>query len=359
MVLLIVTDENSGMDRYSRAIAERLHINTINTKRYLSLAESYRLGKYIRKKRCIAHLPNQHFARYALFLGKPYIVTVHDLARLCFNSDDETLSERLLLKLDSRYIRRASHIIAVSQNTKRDLVKYLGIPEDKISVIYNGVDHEVFRPRRKRPDNPEVAGKPYILYVGSERRRKNLGRLLEAFANLKGEFGNLKLVKVGSFGRSGQFRDETMAKIKKLGITGEVVFVDEVSDVELARYYSFASLLAYPSIYEGFGLPPVEAMACGCPVITSNTSCLPEVVGQAGIMVDPYDTCGMAHAMRRIASDEQLRDDLKRRGFEQSKKFSWERAARLTLRVYQKVIDETTPAARPQTDNLLQYGKHY
>ena len=143
MLLLIVTTEQSGLDKYSQEIAKRLNLRQITTKRYLSPIDAYKLVRFIRSQGGIVHLPNQHFARYALFLNQPFILTVHDLARCCFNFDRETIGEKALLNLDIRYIKRASHIIAVSQNTKRDLVKHLNIPEGKISVIYNGVDHWV------------------------------------------------------------------------------------------------------------------------------------------------------------------------------------------------------------------------
>ena len=331
-VVLIVTSEESGLDKYSQEIAKRLDVKKITTRRYLSLAEAYKLARYIRGLGGIVHLPNQHFARYALFLNRPFIVTVHDLIRCCFNFNPKTISQRILLNLDIKYIKRASHIIAVSEKTKSDLVKYLNIPERKISVIYNGVDHNIFKPY-----NVKLLDQPYILCVGSERPRKNLGRLFEAFATLRHDFPELKLVNVGGPGRSKQFRSDTMKKLSSLGITKNVIFVGYISNLDLACYYSSAALLAYPSLYEGFGLPPLEAMACGCPVVTSNTSSLSEVVGEAGIMVDPYDTYSLVQAMRQVLTDKELRDNMVRAGLEQSKKFSWEKTAELTMRVYKKV----------------------
>jgi len=336
-VVLIVTSEESGLDRYSQEIAKRLDVKKITTRRYLSPTEAYKLARSIRSEGSIVHLPNQHFARYALFLNRPFIVTVHDLVRCCFNFDRESVSEKMLLNLDKRYIKRANHIIAVSESTKSDLVNYLKIPESKISVIYNGVDHNVFKPYRVRPYHVRLHYRQYILYVGSERRRKNLGRLFEAFAALKPEFPDLMLVKVGSLGRCKEFRSQTLETLSRLGITEDVIFIDHVSEKDLAYYYSSAALLCYPSLYEGFGFPPLEAMACGCAVVTSNTSSLPEVVGEAGIMVNPYDTRSLAQAMRQVLTDSELRDSMVRKGLEQSKKFSWERTAELTLQVYNKV----------------------
>ena len=332
MVVLIVTSEKSGVDKYSQELAKRLDVKKVESRRYLSLIEAYRLSRLIRSQDDIVHLPNQNFARFALFIKNPYIVTVHDLIRFSLGFAQETITEKILLKLDIRGIKRASHIIAVSQNTKDDLIKYLNIPDSKISVIYNGVDHGIFKPYTVK-----MLDKPYILYVGSERPRKNLSRLFEAFAKLKGEFPELKLAKVGISGRSKKYRKETMKKLVSLGLTGDVIFVEYITELDLACYYSSAALLAYPSLYEGFGFPLLEAMACGCPVVTSNTSSLPEVVGEAGIMVNPYDTDGLAQAMRRVLTDDKLRDDMVRKGLEQAKRFSWEKAAEQTLEVYNKV----------------------
>jgi len=335
MPVLIVTSEKSGLDKYTQEIAKRLDVSQVKSRRYLSLIEAYRLSRIVQGLSDIVHLPNQNFARYALFLKNPFIVTVHDLVRFCFGFARETISERILLKLDIRGIKRASHIIAISQNTRNDLIKYLKIPDDRISVIYNGVDHSIFKPY-----DVKLLNKPYILYIGSERPRKNLDRLFAAFAKLKGEFPELKLVKVGTPGRSEKYRRDTMKKLGSLGITRDIIFIDHMPELELAYYYSSATLLAYPSFYEGFGLPPLEAMACGCPVITSNTSSLPEVVGEAGIMVNPYDTDSLVKAMRQVLTDAKLRDDMIRKGFEQSKRFSWEKTARETLEVYNKVAGE-------------------
>ncbi len=332
MTILIVTTEKSGIDRYSQEIAKRLDVKKVESRRYLSLLETYRLSRIVQGLNDIIHLPNQDFARYAYFCRNPFIVTVHDLARSCLGFAKDTITERILLKLDKRYIKRASHIIAASQNTRNDLIKYLKIPEERISVVYHGVDHNIFKPY-----NIKLLDKPYILYVGSERPRKNLGRLFEAFAKLKGEFLELKLVKIGNPGRSGKYREDTINKLDSLRITRDVIFVNYASELTLAYYYSSAALLAYPSLYEGFGLPPLEAMACGCPVVTSNTSSLPEVIGEAGIMVDPYDTDSLAKAMRQVLTDSKLRDDMVRKGLEQAKKFSWEKAAIETQEVYNKI----------------------
>ncbi|GAH85531.1 unnamed protein product, partial [marine sediment metagenome] len=180
----------------------------------------------------------------------------------------------------------------------------------------------------------------YILFVGSEHPRKNFAGLLEAFSRLKGEprFKELKLVKVGKAGgQEADFRGQTMEVVSALGLVGEVIFTDFVPEADLPVYYSGAEVFVLPSVYEGFGFPPLEAMACGCPVVTSNTSSLPEVVGEAGIMVNPLDTDSLAEAMRQVLTDDKLRKEMVRKGLEQANKFSWEKVARETLEVYNQV----------------------
>jgi glycosyltransferase involved in cell wall biosynthesis len=268
-------------------------------------------------------------------LGKPFVVTVHDLVRICFPFTTETVREKLSLKLDAFGLKKAQQIIAVSECTKLDLIRYLKIPESRITTIYNGVDHTVFK--------PVCGGRfdfPYLLYVGTERPRKNLGTLLRAFALLKKDtsaFGDFKLVKVGSAGRTDKFRHETLRELRYLGLEGEVIFVDGVSNEGLADYYSSAAALIMPSFYEGFGLPLIEAMACGCPVIASNSSSLPEVAGDAALFVDPHDQHGLAEAIRRVTANRALREEMIEKGFRRAQQFSWEKTAQETLQVYHRI----------------------
>lgn len=334
MPVLIITTEESGVDKYSQELAERLNVKQILTSRYLSFREGYRLSRLIRDEPDIVHLPNHHFARFALFRKNPYIVTVHDLVRFYFPFDPEKLSERISLKLDIWNIKRSSHIIAISQHTRNDLMKYMKIPEGRITVIYDGIDREIYRPYDVKL---RLLDKPYILYVGSERPRKNLRSLFEAFAVLKKEFPDLKLLKVGPAGRYDEYRRNSEKQLSRLGIKNDVAFIDYVSEYDLVSYYCSAELLAYPSFYEGFGLPPLEAMSCGCPVVASNASSIPEVVGDAGLLVSPHDIEGLAQAMRRVLADNKLRGDMVKKGLEQSKRFSWEKTAKQTQEVYNRV----------------------
>lgn len=335
MMLLVATLESSGIDRYSQELAKRIGVPTIESRRYLSLKDSLQLVHRLRRSSYPIHLAGQHFGRHGVFLGKPFMITIHDLVRICFPFARETMREKMGLKLDALGLKKAQHIITVSACTKADLMRYLKIPENKITVIYHGVDRSVFKPVCGRR-----LGFPYLLYVGTERPRKNLGTLLRAFAILKKDtsaFRHFKLLKVGSAGRTDEFRRRTISEVRHLGLEGEVIFVDWVSDEDLAGYYSSATALVMPSLYEGFGLPLIEAMACGCPVIASNSSSLPEVAGDAGLLIDPHDPHGLAEAMRQVITEPALRAELIEKGFKRTQRFSWERAAQETLQVYSKV----------------------
>jgi glycosyltransferase involved in cell wall biosynthesis len=287
------------------------------------------------------HLPNQHLGRFGNFLKQPYIITVHDLIRyfdLEASEGDEALiyhpnrRYRYYLNLDYEGIRKAMGVIAVSESTKDDLIQYLSIPEERINVVYEGIDHNLFQPVPQRKFDY-----PYILFVGSEQPRKNLTTLLKAFSQLKREprFKDLKLVKVGSAGGQAiDFRSQTIEIIKSLNISNEVIFTNFVPEEDLSTYYSGAEVFVLPSLYEGFGFPVVEAMACGCPVITSNISSLPEVVGDAAIMVNPQNADSLARAMRQVLIDSGLSNNMIKKGLVQAKKFTWEKAAEQTMEVY-------------------------
>jgi len=357
-MLFVVTIGNGSMDIYSSKLAEELEVPMLYTDIYQKFRQSrniswlsprviratwydWRFIRMLNKRGDSVHLPNQHLGRYGNFLRVPYIITVHDLIRyLDLDGDESFISrpnrrDRHYLSLDYKGIRKAIRIIAVSQSTKNDLIHYLGIPDEQISVVYEGIDHSLFQPVSHR-----IYNYPYILFVGSEQPRKNFTTLLKAFSQLKSEpgFKELKLVKVGKAGgQEANFRNQTMEVIESLNLSSEVIFTEFVPEADLPAYYSGAEVFVLPSLYEGFGFPVLEAMACACPVITSNISSLPEVTGKAGIMVDPYDIDSLAQAMRRVLTSSELRDSMIRRGLEQAKRFSWEKTAEQTLEVYNKV----------------------
>jgi glycosyltransferase involved in cell wall biosynthesis len=277
------------------------------------------------------------------FSKTPYVVMIHDIIHeympeyyprsLCYMM-------RMLYPVSAR---RASRVLTVSESSKRDIVKYFKIPEEKVIVTYNGVADDFYQERdRNRIQNTldkyNING-DYILYVGRLEPRKNLPRLIRAFYNVKkGEGISHKLVIVGMK----YFRQEEIYDtIKKLNLRGEVVFTGRVEDDELSDFYQGATLFVYPAIAEGFGIPPLEAMASGTPVITSNTSSLPEVVGDAGVLIDPYRTDDIAGAMYKVLSDKNIQKKMKKEGLKRARSFSWKVTARKTLDVFHEVYEET------------------
>ncbi len=270
------------------------------------------------------------------------VVTVHDLGYLYY-PEAHRLLDRVYLDLSTRYnARAATHLIADSSATKRDLIERYGIESDKITVVYPGYDSTVFQPVRDEEAieavkaRYDIAG-DYILFVGTLQPRKNLIRLMEAFSNIQPPISNIQLVIAG---KKGWLYREIFQQVEKLGLEGKVVFTGYVPEGDLPALLSGARLFAFPSLYEGFGLPVLEAMACGTPVVCSNVSSLPEVAGDAALLVDPLDVEGLTMAMEHILGDESLRAELIERGFEQVRKFSWERCARETLNVLESICHE-------------------
>ncbi len=278
----------------------------------------------------------------------PMVVTIYDLSFLLYPESFKRF-KRFYLGLFTRLsARRARRIIAISESTKRDVVRLLGVPPEKVEVIYCGID-EAFRPLAPLPpqswgERGEVAafrskrGLPerFILFVGTIEPRKNVTRLIEAFADLRFAICDLRLV-IG--GAKGWFYQDVFARVEELGLEGQVMFPGYIPVSELPLWYNAAELFVYPSLYEGFGLPPLEAMACGTPVITANTSSLPEVVGEAGLTVDPLDVEGLAKAMRRVLGDEALRQEMRKRGLQRARGFSWTKTAQETVQVYQRAME--------------------
>lgn len=269
----------------------------------------------------------------------PSVVTIYDLSFLLYPEGFKR-AKRFYLSLFTRLsARRARRIIAISENTKRDVVRLLGVSPDKVDVVYCGID-EAFRPLAK----DQVAsfrakrGLPerFILFVGTIEPRKNITTLIEAFANLHTcEPANLKLV-IG--GAKGWFYQDVFARVEELGLEDAVIFPGYIPASELPWWYNAAELFVYPSLYEGFGLPPLEAMACGTPVIVANTSSLPEVVGEAGLTVDPLDVEGLAVAIRRVLDDETLWQEMREQGWQRAKGFSWTKTAREIVQVYRRAM---------------------
>jgi glycosyltransferase involved in cell wall biosynthesis len=357
-----VADLGSGsMATCSRYLARELGTRVLYTRAYeraaisegmsaldprsvLILARDLRFLHALRRIGRVVHLSNHHLGRFGRFLTAPYIVTVHDLIRL-LDMDRAggaeplirrpALRDRALYRLDHEGIRRATALIATSGATRRDLIQLLGVAEELVTVVHNGIDHEIFRPTDRR-----VAERPYVLFVGVEHPRKNLIALLRAFRRLKRDsrFRDLRLIKVGGPGYRGEpFRRRTLEAISALGLEREVDFAERVEPDEMPAYYSGAECLAMPSLYEGFGMPVIEAMACGCPVIVSNRASLPEIAGEAALVTNPHPDA-IAEAIRDLVCSKELRESIRARGLEHARRFTWAAAAARTHEVYRGVL---------------------
>ena len=278
-----------------------------------------------------------HGLAYALPLVLPCrgVVTVHDLSFVrypeLFNRPN-----RLYLDLATRVaVRQARRVIAVSESTKQELVTLLGADARKIVAIPNGLE-PVFRPLpaeeveafRRARDLPER----FILSLATLEPRKNIGLLVRAFARMDTDH---TLVLAGG---KGWLYDEIFAQVRALGLQERVLFPGFIPFEEQPLWYNAAAALAYPSLYEGFGLPPLESMACGTPVVCANSSSLPEVVGDAGLLIDPRDEVGLAEALGRLTEDAPLRARLREAGLARARLFSWDDVARRTVDVYRAVL---------------------
>lgn len=275
--------------------------------------------------------------------GVKSVTTIHDLTALLF--PEYHTSETIALQAEKLLFAReqADGIIADSQSTKQDLVRLLSIPPERIEVVPIGVDPG-FRPLATAVVEPilsfyQLEPGGFFLYVGTIEPRKNLVRLVEAYAQIRPGLAPPvpRLVLAGGLGWKAE---PVLARIEELGLTADVKLLGSIPYAELPSLYNGALLFVFPSLYEGFGLPPLEAMACGTPVITSNVSSLPEVVGEAGLLVDPTRTAELAEAMRRLATDAELRAVLRERGLSQAAQFTWDRAAVETLAVYRQVLSD-------------------
>jgi glycosyltransferase involved in cell wall biosynthesis len=294
------------------------------------------------------------FARFDVFFAPNFVppptrtrrlvVTVHDLA---FRLHPETApqSTRWWLARIDRTLRHASRIIAVSEATKRDLLELYALEPEQVSVIPHGVDGQVFHP--SSPEEVErirrrfgIAG-PYLLSLGGIEPRKNLPNLVRAFARLPAEGRPTLVVAGGSVEWNPEGRDALQEAMRDLPweVSERVVLTGYVGEEEKVALLGGAEALVYPSLYEGFGLPVLEAMACGTPVVTSDLSALPEVAGDAALLVDPRDPAAIASAVERVLEDEDLRRDLKRKGISRAAAYTWEATARRTAAVLHEAAE--------------------
>ena len=291
----------------------------------------------------LVHIP---LNRVPMFMIRPYVVTIHDMASLFFEGDLSRFQMQLRRYRFRRGLVRASRVLAVSEATRRDVENVMGVPPNRIRQVYNAPDPGFLG----QPETPEELRRimeryqvnyPFLLYAGNIRRHKNVPRLVEAFAVVHEQlashpvYSDLRLVIIGD--TLSQFPAVRQTVIRSR-VEQMVRFLGFVPFDTLRCFYHAAAAFVFPSRYEGFGLPPLEAMACGTPVVTSNVSSLPEVVGDAAILVNPENVFDIARGIRDALLDEPLRAELIRRGREQASRFSWERTARQVLEVYQEAV---------------------
>lgn len=290
-----------------------------------------------------------HIPVSELVLSKvcPTVVSIEDLAE--YNIKNKYSHLRMLYRKITLPIttRRVDHIITVSNSSKNDIVKFLKTPPDKISVIYHGVN-ERFRTLDKKEAFAYIQRKynfteKYLLYVGRlAQPSKNIVRIIQAFHQLKLK-KNIKH-KLVLIGKKDLGYENIIKAVKELTIEKEVLFIGYVPNEELPFFYNCASVFIYPSLYEGFGLPIIEAMACGLPVVASNVSSIPEVVGDAGLLVNPYNSDEIEKGIYSILFNDHLRGELIQKGLQRSKLFSWGKTAKGYIKVYERVLNSSRAA---------------
>jgi len=306
------------------------------------------VGEYLEFRRTLresgcdfVHIP--HLMAVPQYLPCPYVVTVHDVLDYMYRASNGSGLRRMLhFSFTKRVLTQAVRIFAVSNFTKNDIQRLFGIPASQIEVIYNAIDDRFRLGHATEGDRQFIAERyqvnyPFILYAGRISPHKNIVRIIEAFSALKGELEkeqkltDLKLIIIGDDLSS---HPDLRRTVIKSGVQNDVRFLGFVPIDVLRIFYDTAKVFVFPSLYEGFGMPPLEAMAHGTPVVTSNSSSLPEVVGNAAVMVNPENVFEIMRALHRVLLDQPLRERLKQRGYEQAARYSWEASVKRMLQVY-------------------------
>ncbi len=299
----------------------------------------------VRRLQCdVVHIPHLFWMPRAL--GCPYVLTVHDLLEHMYGSKEFSSVRRSVhFYLTRRVLRGAARVLAVSQFTRNEIQKLLAIPDDRIEVVYNAIDERFLHGHAGDADRELIAQRyqvnyPFLLYAGAIRPHKNVVRIIEAFSALKSElakenqFRDLKLIIIGDDLSS---HPRLRRTVISGGVQNDVRFLGFVPIEVLRIFYDVAKIFVFPSLYEGFGLPPLEAMAHGTPVVTSNTSSLPEVAGNAALLVNPENVFEIRRALQRALLDTEVRESMKQRGYEQAQRFSWTTSVSRILEIYREV----------------------
>lgn len=272
----------------------------------------------------------------------PVVVSIHDLS---FEHLPETFKRRsrLQMRLTVRHsARNAAQVIALSEHARTDLINTYNLRPEKVNVVPLAASDR-FAPVRDDNELQRVRqiygiDRNYVLSVGSIQPRKNLRRLIEAYSVLRREQPECKLPQLVLVGKNAWLYDETLQSLKDRDIGASIILTGYVPESDLPALYSGALCFIYPSYFEGFGLPPLEAMKCGAPVIVGNRTSLPEVVGDAALMIDPFDVNAIAAAIQKVITDSDFRSELRVKGLQRAKQFDWKETARRTLAVYEKAF---------------------
>ena len=334
--------DKERVKRVKKFAGKRIKLNTSNFSGYLYRAASTFLpipySFFFGRKNDITH-----FFNYIVppFVHGKKVVTVHDMVYKAF---PETVRGRTRFMLETglkRSMKRADLIVTDSEFSKSEIIKYFPQHEHKIRVVPCGVDLERFHPCNEPERIPEVKRSldiegDYFLYLGTIEPRKNLERLITAYAAFAKKVGE-KAPKLVLAGGKGWLNDGIYSRVEKLGMTKNIIFTKYVPSEDMNPLMCGALAFVFPSIYEGFGMPPLEAMACGVPVLTSGEASLPEVTGDCAVICDAYSAKSIAQGLYKLYSDEKLRSDLSKRGLERAKGFTWERSAELLLNVYKEL----------------------
>lgn len=261
--------------------------------------------------------------------GKPMVITIHDMIDERFHKEKKEFEH--ILSVRARHIQQASKIIAVSQNTRKDLIELCGVPSEKIETIYHG---NSFEKNINRYSLSRLIQTDYILYTGKRFAYKNFNRFVESMVPVLKERSSLQLVCAGG----GPFKGSEMNMLKQWGIQQQVVYQPIPTDEVLAALYNHAIALVYPSLYEGFGLPIIEAFACSCPVITSVGSSTGEIAGDAAVLIDPNNSNDITEKIWEVMNNSTLQTEMIQKGLVRATHFNWDKTAQLTFELYQSLV---------------------
>ncbi|MFZ0862107.1 MAG: glycosyltransferase family 1 protein [Candidatus Sulfotelmatobacter sp.] len=293
----------------------------------------------------LVHIPN--LFSVPRMLPCPYVMTVHDMLEHMSRAREQSgFGRSLYFQMTKRVLAGAARIFAVSNFTRNEIEKLFEIPSERVEVVYNAIDERFLRGHASAADRDLIARRyqvtyPFLLYAGRISPHKNVVRMIEAFSALKTElerdqaYPDLKLIIIGD-DLSGN--PDLRRTVVRSGVQNDVRFLGFIPIEVLRIFYDEAKVFVFPSLYEGFGLPPLEAMAHGTPVVTSNVSSLPEVVGNAAVLVNPENVFEIMRALHRVLMDQSLRNRMKERGYQQAAKFSWETSVRRILEAYGQIV---------------------